>query len=189
MCTARRARTKRFTKPLDAEGAFCEEVHLHALREVYLRGMEATRSREPGAWLYEAVVLDARSPGEFGAGAVPGAVSFPLFDDEERAEVGTLYKRSGQERAIERGLEFVGPKLAGFVERARALHVPEREFAVYCARGGMRSGAVAWLLETAGLPVVKVEGGYKGYRRGVVGDLARGPWELRIVGEIGRAHV
>jgi tRNA 2-selenouridine synthase len=144
--------------------------------------MEATRSREPGAWLYEAVVLDARSPGEFGAGAVPGAVSFPLFDDEERAEVGTLYKRSGQERAIERGLEFVGPKLAGFVERARALHAPERAFAVYCARGGMRSGAVAWLLETAGLPVVKVEGGYKGYRRGVVGDLARGPWELRVVG-------
>ena len=52
--------------------------------------MEAKLSRGPGGWLFEAVLLDARSPGEFQAGAVPGAVSFPLFDDEERAEVGTL---------------------------------------------------------------------------------------------------
>jgi tRNA 2-selenouridine synthase len=148
----------------------------------YLRGMESTKSRGPGGWLFEAVLLDARSPGEFGAGAVPGAVSFPLFDDEERAEVGTLYKQSGQERAVERGLEVVGPKLAGFVERARVLREEGRELGVYCARGGMRSGAVAWLLETAGLPVVKLEGGYKAYRRWVVRELAEGPWELQVVG-------
>lgn len=144
--------------------------------------MEAKLSRGPGGWLFEAVLLDARSPGEFAAGAVPGAVSFPLFDDNERAEVGTLYKQSGQERAVERGLEVVGPKLAGFVERARGLREEGRELGVYCARGGMRSGAVAWLLETAGLPVVKVEGGYKAYRRWVVRELVEGPWELRVVG-------
>ncbi|MEI6705436.1 MAG: rhodanese-like domain-containing protein, partial [Deltaproteobacteria bacterium] len=36
------------------------------------------------------VVIDVRSPGEFMQGHVPGAVNIPLFDDQERAVVGTL---------------------------------------------------------------------------------------------------
>ena len=52
-------------------------------------------------------VLDVRSPGEYRQGHIPGAISFPLFDDGERAEVGTLYKQVGQVQAVERGLEIV----------------------------------------------------------------------------------
>src|SRR5210317_951188 len=44
-------------------------------------------------------VIDVRSPGEFRRGHIPGAFSVPLFDDAERAEVGTLYKQSGRENA------------------------------------------------------------------------------------------
>ena len=35
-------------------------------------------------------ILDVRSPGEYTQGHIPGALSFPLFSDAERAEVGTL---------------------------------------------------------------------------------------------------
>ncbi|MEO6037255.1 MAG: rhodanese-like domain-containing protein, partial [Saprospiraceae bacterium] len=57
-------------------------------------------------------LLDVRAPGEYQQGHVPGAISFPLFSDAERAAVGTAYKQQGPEPAFELGLELVGPKLA-----------------------------------------------------------------------------
>ncbi|MDP4186342.1 MAG: rhodanese-like domain-containing protein, partial [Bacteroidota bacterium] len=60
-------------------------------------------------------VLDTRSPSEYAKGHIPGAISFPLFDDQERAEVGTLYTKKGREQAVLRGLEIVGPKMKDFV--------------------------------------------------------------------------
>lgn len=109
-------------------------------------------------------VIDVRSPGEFMEGHIPGAINIPLFSNEERAEIGTLYKQQGQQEAIERGLEIVGPKMAGFVRQAKAL--PYRgQLLVHCWRGGMRSGSFAWLLNTAGIPAVTLTGGYKSYRR------------------------
>ncbi|GGH64594.1 tRNA 2-selenouridine(34) synthase MnmH [Phaeocystidibacter marisrubri] len=108
-------------------------------------------------------VLDVRSPSEFESGHVPGALSFPLFDDDERAEIGTLYKQESQDAAIEKGLEFVGPKMLRLVQSAKEL-APNKEVYIYCWRGGMRSGAVKWLLEFAGFKVYKIPGGYKAYR-------------------------
>ena len=88
-------------------------------------------------------VLDVRSPGEFGQGHIPGAISFPLFTDEERARVGTLYKQTGREAAMELGLRLVGPKLEGFVKSAKNI-APGRKLALHCWRGGQRSGSMAW---------------------------------------------
>ncbi len=114
----------------------------------------------------EIPVFDVRSPSEFERGHLPGAISFPLFDDAERAIVGTLYKQQGKELAVLEGLRIVGPKLAGFVEQAIAL-APGRELAMYCWRGGMRSGSMAWLLRSAGFTVRLLQGGYKAYRQTV----------------------
>lgn len=117
------------------------------------------------------VLLDTRSPGEFAAGHIPGAISFPLFEDEERAAVGTCYKHEGQAAAIELGLELVGPKLATFVRKAKEL-APDGQIRLHCWRGGMRSSSMAWLLETAGLQVSLLKGGYKAFRRWIHGQLA-----------------
>lgn len=125
-------------------------------------------------------ILDVRSPGEFALGHIPGSLSFPLFSDEERAEVGTLYKQSGKEDALLKGLDFVGYKMSGFVRRALALS-PEKQVRLYCWRGGMRSGSMAWLLESAGIEVCLLEGGYKAFRREVLGNSPI-PSELRILG-------
>lgn len=116
----------------------------------------------------DAVVIDVRSPVEFSAGHIPQAVNVSLFSDEEREQVGTLYKKSGRDAAIEKGLEFVGPKMAGFVRRVKELikDTPEKPTVfVHCWRGGMRSQSFAWLIETAGVDVRVLEGGYKAFRK------------------------
>lgn len=128
----------------------------------------------------EIPVLDVRSPAEYAAGHIPGAISFPLFTDEERAAVGTVYKQKGNQEAVLLGLDYVGPKMSGFVREAKKL-APGGEILVHCWRGGMRSGSMAWLLETSGLKAQTLKGGYKAYRNLVLGSFNR-PLDLRIVG-------
>lgn len=125
-------------------------------------------------------ILDVRSPAEYAQGHIPGARSFPLFSNEERAEVGICYKQEGREEAIELGFKIVGPKLHALIVRAKAL-TPECQARVHCWRGGMRSSSMAWLLETAGLHVTVLEGGYKGFRRWGRAILTQ-PRPIRILG-------
>ncbi|MFQ5749225.1 MAG: rhodanese-like domain-containing protein, partial [Planctomycetota bacterium] len=61
--------------------------------------------------------LDLRSPREFRRDHVPGARNVPLFDDEQRAVVGFLYKQVSPEMALEEGLRIVEAKLSGLLER------------------------------------------------------------------------
>lgn len=126
-----------------------------------VRPRELLAAQEMGS-----VVIDVRSPKEFAQGHIPGAINMPLFSDEERAIVGTLYKQQGKQPAVLKGLEIVGPKMRSFVETAQALQQNHGNFdiLVHCWRGGMRSGSVAWLLSTAGLNVKVMRGGYKAYR-------------------------
>lgn len=112
-------------------------------------------------------IIDVRSPSEFAQAHIPGAFNLPLFDDEERRVVGTLYKKSGREAAIMEGLEFAGKKLKQFVKQARKA-APGGEVLLHCWRGGMRSESMAWLLNLAGFEVFLLKGGYKAYRRHVI---------------------
>jgi tRNA 2-selenouridine synthase len=111
-------------------------------------------------------ILDVRSPKEFAQGHIPGAMSFPLFSDDERAQVGTCYKQQGREQAVELGFEIAGPKLAEFIRQAKAI-APDKTVRVHCWRGGMRSGAIAWMLDLAGFNTVTLQGGYKAFRQWV----------------------
>ena len=124
-------------------------------------------------------LLDVRSPSEFLQGHIPGAISFPLFTDEERSIVGTLYKKEGKEVAVKKGLQFVGPKLASFVEMAELLG--SKDLRLYCARGGMRSSSLSWLLTTAGFRCRVLLGGYKSFRKWVLEQFAK-KYALRVLG-------
>ena len=88
---------------------------------------EASVQRPPGRWLFEQphVILDTRSPKEYEKGHITGAVSFPLFENDERAVIGTLYKQRGKDAAVEQGLEFVGPKMAEFGREAKERHAAQ----------------------------------------------------------------
>jgi tRNA 2-selenouridine synthase len=115
-------------------------------------------------------VIDVRSPAEYAHAHIPGAHNLPLFSNEERAVVGTLYKQKSREAAIKAGLDYFGPKMRAMVEAAEALtqHQTQRGVLVHCWRGGMRSGAVAWLLNLYGFKVCTLAGGYKQFRRWVL---------------------
>lgn len=127
------------------------------------------------------VLLDVRSPAEYRSGHIPGALNLPLFSDEERAEVGTLYKQVSPQLAFLRGLELAGARLRQYVETA-AQSAPQRAVALHCWRGGQRSGAMSWLLEMAGFDVVVLRGGYKAYRQFMFAQLAERPAKLIVVG-------
>ena len=128
----------------------------------------ATPGQHPiGTALREAAaIVDVRSPGEYAKGHIAGAVSIPLFSNEERAEIGTLYKLLGKDTAIHKGLDFLSDKLTGFVQRFEPYRAAP--LLVYCARGGMRSAAVVGLLGSLGFAVRQLPGGYKAYRNHVL---------------------
>ena len=118
-------------------------------------------------------VMDVRTPAEFRRGHIPRAYNVPLFDDEERAIVGTIYKQKGRQPAIIKGLEVVGPKMSNIVVEAERIVNEGNEkksttILVHCWRGGMRSGSVSWLLEMYGYKVYTLKGGYKFFRRSVL---------------------
>lgn len=112
-----------------------------------------------------AVLLDVRAPCEYARGHIPGAISLPLFTDEERAVVGTLYKREGHDVAVRKGLKLVSAKWPTLLDGVAELEAEDADLYVYCFRGGMRSGGMAWLLSQA-LPgrVHTLSGGYKRFR-------------------------
>jgi len=112
-------------------------------------------------------LFDVRSPSEFAQGHIPGALTFPLLSDNERHEVGIIYKQRGKDDAVLEGLRFIGPKMAEFVEKAKLI-APEKRIVLYCQRGGMRSSSMAWLIKTAGFSLQTLKGGYKEYRKNVL---------------------
>lgn len=128
----------------------------------------------------DTLILDVRTPAEYINGHIRGAVNLPLFSDEERAEVGTLYVRESREAAVERGLEIVGPKLKQLVTQARELS-DGRTIHIYCWRGGMRSGSMQWLLDTAGLRTARLKGGYKAYRADFERLISKTDWKFKIL--------
>ena len=116
------------------------------------------------------MIVDVRSPIEFEQDHIPGAINIPLFSNEERAIVGTIYKKEGKDDAINKGLEFLSPKLPKMINKYRKLKQP---ITIYCFRGGMRSNSIASLLKSLGMDVKVLEGGYKTYRKKVIQELER----------------
>lgn len=125
-------------------------------------------------------IIDVRSPGEFERGHIVSAVNIPLFENHERAEVGTRYKKVGKESAFLLGLDIVGSKLSGFVKKANKV-APDKDVLVHCWRGGMRSGSFATLLSSAGMKVSLLVGGYKSYRNFIL-DEFRKPLNIIVLG-------
>ena len=112
----------------------------------------------------EIPMIDVRSPKEFELGHIPGAINIPIFTNDERAIIGTIYKQKGREPALLKGLEIVGSKLKEFANKSRKLSV-KNKLLVHCWRGGMRSSSMAWLFETVGIKTYVLIGGYKAFRK------------------------
>jgi tRNA 2-selenouridine synthase len=126
-------------------------------------------------------IIDVRSPGEFTKGHILGAHNIDLFTDEERAVVGTAYKKESKEKAIAIGYKYVTPKLNDFISKSLEI-APKKEVVVHCWRGGMRSNAFAdHLIEHGFVKVYVIEKGYKAFRAYVVEFFGK-PFELKVLG-------
>jgi tRNA 2-selenouridine synthase len=142
-------------------------------------------------------VLDVRSPGEYTHAHIPGAYNLPLFSDEERKVVGTMYKQEGREQAVKTGLDYFGVKMRKMVEdveeiiRSHRFPIPGNTVLVHCWRGGMRSAGVAWLLDLYGFEVYTLVGGYKAFRNWVLQQFEK-PYHFKMIGGYtgsGKTHV
>jgi tRNA 2-selenouridine synthase len=116
-------------------------------------------------------VIDVRSPSEYENGHIPGAINIPLFDNEERALVGTRYKNEGRIPAILEGLKKAGPAMSSKLEMALDFSQDSR-LLVHCWRGGMRSETMAWLFSLGDIKTEVLEGGYKAYRNYILKSLS-----------------
>ncbi len=119
--------------------------------------------------LKDTVFIDARTPQEYEEDHILGAVSVPLLSDEERHEIGIIYKQQSREKAIERGMKLFPAKIPSIYNAVK--DHKNKTIIVYCARGGMRSNIIASLLESIGFKVLQLEGGYKSFRNYVLTQL------------------
>ena len=134
------------------------------------------------------LIIDVRSPDEYAHAHIPNAFSLPLFTNEERAEIGTTYKQQSREAAIKLGLPFFGNKMPNMIEQVEgwvALYEKTNgnkpTILVHCWRGGMRSAAVAWLLDLYGLKTEQLTGGYKAYRNWVLAQFEK-DYYMKVLG-------
>ena len=135
------------------------------------------------------ITIDVRSPLEFEHAHIPGAYSLPLFSNEQRVVVGTTYKKQSREDAIKIALPMFGDKMLEMVNQVETWVKKYQEnnegkkpsIIVHCWRGGMRSAAVAWLLDLYGFKVTQLVGGYKTYRNWIIAHFEK-EFELKVIG-------
>ena len=108
-------------------------------------------------------VIDVRSPVEFSGGHISGAANIPLFTDDERSEVGSLYHKKGRDAAVLKGLDIALPKVFTYIKDLKSLG-PARSVCIHCWRGGMRSELMAEVFSRERYSVFILNGGYKAYR-------------------------
>jgi len=125
-------------------------------------------------------IIDVRSPSEFADDHIPGAINLPVLNDEERAEVGTIYKQVSPFKARQLGAQYVSRNIAQHLEELKARKADWRPL-VYCWRGGQRSGSMARILAEIGWVTTLLEGGYKTYREQVMNSLAERSKDLKLV--------
>jgi tRNA 2-selenouridine synthase len=97
-------------------------AQVHELPEPLGSSAKAVPTVPVGAVLGgSAFVVDLRSPAEFAADHLPAAVNIPLFDDVERAIIGTLYKQRSPDAAFVGARRMARARITGLVrEIARA---------------------------------------------------------------------
>ena len=127
---------------------------------------------------FKGPLIDVRSPSEYYKGHMPNSINIPLFDNDERSIIGTIYKKEGRKKAVIAGLKFFEKKMDRLLDNLFA-NIDSHEIInkqtnnksfirIYCSRGGMRSQSISWLLDKYKFNPITLNGGYKKYRRWVL---------------------
>ena len=126
-------------------------------------------------------IIDVRAPAEYAEDHIPGAINLPVLDDEERAQVGTIYKQVNPFSARKIGAALVARNAAAHLLGPLAGKPGGWRPLVYCWRGGQRSGSFATILSQIGWRVELIAGGYKAWRALVVREVYDTPVRAKVV--------
>ncbi|MDE5603432.1 MAG: tRNA 2-selenouridine(34) synthase MnmH [Helicobacter sp.] len=132
------------------------------------------------------IILDVRSPSEYQHSHIPNSWNFPVLEDLEYQQIGTLYKQNAFNTKI-LGASMVCANISQHLLRLKDFITPSVPFGIYCARGGMRSQSFGLVLGNIGYQVALLEGGYKTYRKEVTQTLETSPKHkfLTLIGQTG----
>ena len=126
-------------------------------------------------------IIDVRAPAEFAEDHLPGAISLPVLNDAERAQVGTVYKQVSPFSARKLGAALVAANASRHLQTVLADKPGGWRPLVYCWRGGQRSGSFASILAQIGWRVEIIDGGYKAWRQLVSQALCDAPFPAPMV--------
>ena len=126
-------------------------------------------------------IIDVRSPAEFADDHIPGAINLPVLNDQQRAEIGTIYKQINPFTAKRAGAAMVAQNIAMHLQNALQDKARDWRPLVYCWRGGQRSGAMAQIFRNIGWHSSVIDGGYKSYRRHVLDCLDHLSKQLSLI--------
>lgn len=126
-------------------------------------------------------IIDVRSPAEFAEDHIPGAINCPVLDNEQRIQVGTLYKQVSPFEAKKIGAALVSENIGRHLKE-RFLDRPKTwRPLIYCWRGGDRSGSMSTIFRAIGWSAGQLEGGYKSWRSHVIAQLSELPARYRFI--------
>ena len=136
-------------------------------------------------------IVDVRSPAEYAEDHLPRSINLPVLSNEERAQVGVIYKQQSPFMARKLGAAFVARNVARYVETELADRPRDWRPLLYCWRGGMRSNSFATVLSSVGWRTHILDGGWRHWRRSVVKRLydeePKSPPILLVDGQTGSA--
>ena len=115
-------------------------------------------------------IVDVRTPLEFEEDHLPGAINFPALYNEQRIEVGTLYKNEPFAARV-LGARYLSLNVAKHLLTLEEIWDRKQQPLLYCWRGGLRSRSFAYILRSIGWRARIIDGGYKSYRKFVINDL------------------
>ncbi|MBC7457891.1 MAG: tRNA 2-selenouridine(34) synthase MnmH [Bdellovibrionaceae bacterium] len=117
-------------------------------------------------------LIDVRAPVEFAQGHLPGAINLPILNDEERALIGTLYKKEGNEAAVQLGFKIVSGEIKNTrLQKWLDFISQNPETVIYCFRGGLRSQITQQWIQQAGVARPLIKGGYKRARNFLIEEM------------------
>ena len=103
------------------------------------------------------------------------------MSDEQRAEVGTIYRHQSRFEARRIGAAYITRNVGKYLATHFDDKTKDYHPLLYCWRGGMRSQAIATILSAVGWRVGVLQGGYRAWRRDVVTKLREAGPDFRFL--------
>lgn len=126
------------------------------------------------------LLIDLRSKSEHDSAKIIDSVNFPILNDEERKIVGTLYDSGEILKSKKEAVKFGSyklPEIFEYITEAKKT----RDVVLYCSRGGYRSKALFYFLNSLSIEVFKLKGGYKSYRKYIMNNLEKYSNEFEFI--------